>query len=146
MDLFAEHVDVWAAPIADRPGALAAVLGALRDARLNPQSIIARRTPEHGGNAVVFIWPLEGDREIAAASQIGFNLSRSMHAVRAVGPYRTGLAAELTQMAADAGINLHGFSSSVIGSRFVAYFAADSIEDASRLVEMLGGTALARAA
>lgn len=146
MDLFVEHVDVWVAPIADRAGALAAVLGALRDAKLNPQTIIARRTPGHEGKAVVFIWPLEGDREIAAASQIGFDLSRSMHAVRVVGPYRAGLAAELTQMAADAGIDLHGFSSSVIGSRFVAYFATDSIGDASRLVRMLGGAALARAA
>lgn len=146
MDIFVEHVDIWAAPIPDRPGGLASVLTALRDAKCNPQSIIARRTPEHDGKGVVFVWPLETDREIAAAAQVGFNVARSMHAVRVMGRERPGVVAELTQAVADAGVDLHGFSAAVISPRFVAYFAVGSVEDANRIEATLGGMAMPKAA
>ncbi len=35
IDLIVEHVDVWAAPIEDKPGGLAVVLGTLRGAGAN---------------------------------------------------------------------------------------------------------------
>ncbi len=146
MDLFVEHVDIWAATIPDQSGALAAVLGTLRDAGANLASIIARRAPEHDGKAVVFVSPLETDREIAAASLVGFNVTHSLHAVRVMGRDRQGIAAELAQAVAQGGINLRGFSASVIGTQFVAYFALDSIGDADRVVEILTKPALAQAA
>ncbi len=146
MDLFIEHVDTWAATIPDKPGALASVLGTLRDAHANLQSIIARRNHEHGGEGVVFVSPLETDHEIRAASQVGFNVTHSVHAVRVMGRDRPGIAAELTQAVADGGINLRGFSASVIGTQFVAYFAVDSVQDADRIVEILSKPAIARAA
>jgi hypothetical protein len=46
MDLFVEYVDVWAAPIRDKSGGLADVLGSLRDAGANLQFIMARRAPD----------------------------------------------------------------------------------------------------
>jgi hypothetical protein len=139
-------VDTWAATIPDRPGALASVLATLRDAGANLQSIIARRSPEHDGKATVFVSPLEGDHEIRAASQIGVNVTPSLHAVRVLGRDRPGVAAELTQAVADAGIDLRGFSASKVGGRFVAYFAVARLEDADRIVEILSTRSLARAA
>lgn len=146
MDLFVEHVDVWAATVPDQPGALASVLGTLSDANANLQSIIARRMHEHHGAGVVYVSPLETDREIRAASQVGFNVTHSLHAVRVMGRDRPGIAARLTQTVADNGINLRGFSASVIGTQFVAYFAVDSLGDANRIVEVLSEPAFARAA
>ena len=137
MDLLVEHVDVWAASIQDKPGALATVLAELRESGANLQFIIARRAPEAPGKGVVFVTPLQGDREIAAAAQLGFNVTRTVHSVRVMGPDRRGIAAELTQKLADKGINLRGFSASVIGTQFVAYVAVDSLEDATRAVENL---------
>jgi hypothetical protein len=137
MDLFVEPVDVWAAPIQDKPGGLADVLGILRDAGANLQFIIARRTPDEPGKGVVFVTPLQGDREIAAAAQVGFNVTRTLHSVRAMGRDRPGVAAELTQKLANAGINLRGFSASVIGAQFVAYTALDSLQDANQAIEIL---------
>ena len=136
MDLFVEHVDVWAAGIEDRPGGLADVLGSLRDAGTDLQFIIARRALDDPGNGVVFVTPLQGDREIAAAAQVGFNVTRTLHSVRATGRDRPGIAAELTRKLADAGINLRGFSASVIGTQFVAYTAVDSLQDANRVIEV----------
>jgi hypothetical protein len=137
MDLLVEPVDVWAASIQDKPGALATVLAELRESGADLQFIIARRAPEAPGKGVVFVTPLQGDREIAAAAQLGFNVTRTVHSVRVMGPDRRGIAAELTRKLADKGINLRGFSASVIGTQFVAYVAVDSLEDATRAVEIL---------
>ena len=120
MDLFVERVDVWAAPIEDQPGALADALGILRDAGADLQFIVARRTPHEPGKGVMFVTPLEGDREIAAAAQVGFNVTHTLHSVRVVGRDRPGVAAELTQELADASVNLRGFSAAVIGRQFIA--------------------------
>ena len=64
---YVEHVDVWAATIEDRPGYLAHVLAELREAGADLHFIIARRA--EAGKGVVFVTPLRGDREIAAAAQ-----------------------------------------------------------------------------
>jgi len=137
MDLLVEGVEVWAATIADKSGGLAEVLASLRDAGANLQSIIARRAPDAPGKGVVFVTPLQGDREISAAAQVGFNVTRTLHSVRVMGRDRPGMAAELTQKLADAGINLRGFSASVIGTQFVAYIAVDSLQDADTAMEVL---------
>lgn len=138
MDLFVERVDVWAATIDDKPGGLAEVLAVLRDVGANLQSIIARRSPDQPGKGVLFVTPLQGDREIRTAAEVGFNVTHTLHSVRVLGHDRPGIAAELAQNLAEAGINLRGFSASVIGTQFVAYVAVDSLRDASRAIEILG--------
>lgn len=137
MDVFVQHVDVWAVTIDDKPGGLAGVLTVLKEAGANLQSIISRRAPDQPGKGVVFVTPLQGDNEIAAASVAGFNVTQTLHSVRVMGPDRQGLAAELTQKLADAGLNLRGFSASVVGTQFVAYVAVDSLADANKAIEVL---------
>ena len=137
MDLFVERVDVWAATIEDKPGGLADVLAVLRDAGANLQSVIARRAHDQPGKGVLFVTPLQSDREIRAASEVGFNVTHTLHSVQVMGRDRPGIAAELTQKLADAGINLRGFSASVISTQFVAYIAVDSLQDANRAIEVL---------
>lgn len=137
MDLLVERVDVWAATIEDRPGGLADVLAALRDAGADLQFVISRRTPEAPGKGVVFVTPLQGDREIRAAAQVGFNVTQSLHTVRVMGRDRAGIGAELTRALADAGINLRGLSASAIGPQFVAYVGVDSLEDANKAIDVL---------
>src|SRR4029450_189287 len=104
MDIIVERVDVWAANIEDKPGGLAGVLATLRDVEADLQFIIARRAPQEPGRGVVFVAPLQGDREISAAAEAGFNITQTLHSVRVVGRDRPGAAAELTQKLADGGI------------------------------------------
>ena len=54
-----------------------------------------------------------------------------------MGRDRPGIAAELTQKLAGGRINLRGFSASVIGTRFLAYAAVDSLDDANKVIEIL---------
>ncbi len=137
MELSVERVDVWAATIEDKPGGLAHVLGALRDAGVDLQFVIARRTPGSSGKGVVFVAPLQGDREIRAATQVGFNVTPSLHSVRVMGLDQLGIIAQLTQMLADGGINLRGVSAAVLGAQFIAYLAVDSLDDAERAMDIL---------
>lgn len=140
MDLLVEHVDVWAATIQDRPGGLSEVLATLRDVGANLQFVIARRAPEAPGSGVVFVTPLQGDREIRAAAQVGFNVTQSLHSIRVMGRDKPGIGAELTRKLADAGINLRGLSASAIGPQFVAYLAFDSLDDANKATDILQNT------
>lgn len=136
-DVLVESVDVWAASIEDRPGALAEVLAILHESGADLQFVIARRAPEKPGTGVVFVTPLQGDREIRAASEAGFNVTHSLHSIRVMGRDRPGVAAKLTRRLAEAGINLRGFAASVIGTQFVAYFGLDSFADADTAMEVL---------
>jgi predicted amino acid-binding ACT domain protein len=137
MDLLVERVDVWAATIQDKSGGLAEVLDALRQAGADLQFIIARRAPEKPGTGVVFVTPLQSGRELRAAAQVGFNISQSMHSIRVMGPDQPGVAAELTAKLAEGGVNLRGFSASVIGRQFVAYVAVDTQADADKAKAIL---------
>ena len=137
MDLMVELVDVWAASIPDRPGGLAGVLDPLREVGADLQFIVARRSPEKPGTGVVFVTPLQGDREIQAASETGFNVTQKLHSVRIIGANRPGVAAELTRRLSEQGINLRGFAAAVIGTQFVAYLGLDSLDDANKAIAVL---------
>ena len=138
MDLIVEHSEVWAASVEDKPGGLAGVLTVLNQAGADLQSVISRRAPDQPGKAVVFVTPLQGDAEIAAAAQVGFNVTQTLHSLRVIGLNRLGIVAELAQKLADAGINLRGFSASVLGTQFIAYAAVDSLQDARKAAAILG--------
>jgi hypothetical protein len=132
-----ERVDVWATTIDDKPGGLAKVLGALRDAGVDLQFIVARRTPEASGKGVAFVAPIEGDSAIRAAKQVGFSVTPSLHSVRVMGLDQLGIIAQLTQMLADGGINFRGVSAAVLGTQFIAYLALDSLDDAEKAIDIL---------
>ncbi len=137
MDLIVERVNVWAASIRDKVGGLAHLLAGLRDAGADLDFIIARRAPEKPGTGVAFVTPLRGDREIAAAADLGFNVTRSIHSVRIEGDNKPGVVAGFTQKLAAARINLRGLSVAVIGARFILYIGLDTAEDAVKAVSIL---------
>ena len=137
MELSVERLDVWAATIDDKPGGLAKVLGVLRNAGVDLQFIVARRTPEAPGKGVVFVAPLEGDSAIRAATQAGFSVSQSLHSIRVMGLDQLGIIAQLTQMLADGGISLRGVSAAVLGTQFIAYIAVDTLDDVEKAIDIL---------
>jgi hypothetical protein len=137
VNMIVEHVDVWAAPISDKPGGLSLILKGMQEAGADLNFIVARRTPEKPGSGVVFITPIRGDREVEAASTLGFNLTNSVDAVRVEGDDKPGITARLTGQIALTGINVRGLSVAVIGKRFMAYFGFDSTHDAETAVDII---------
>lgn len=137
MDLIVERAEVWAATIKDEPGGLAQTLDGLREAGVDLEFVLARRAAEAPGTGVVFVTPLRGDAEVAAAAELGFSATSSVHSVRVEGDNRAGRGAELTEKLAAAGVNLRGLSAAVIGTRFVLYIGLDSEAEADKAMEVL---------
>lgn len=137
MNMIVERVDVWTAGINDKPGGLAKILSGLRDAGADLDFIIARRAPDKPGKGVVFVTPLRGDAEIAAAATLGFNVTRSIQSLRVEGENKPGVAAKVTEKLAAAGINLHGFSAAVIGAKFILFIGFDTTQDAVKAASIL---------
>jgi hypothetical protein len=137
MDLIVEHEEVWAATIEDKVGALANKLSGLAEAGADLDFIIARRAPDKPGTGVVFVTPLRGDREVRAATALGFSVTSRLHAVRVEGVNEPGIVAKLTQKLAEAGINLRGLSAAVIGTRFNVHLGFDTAEDAKKAITVM---------
>jgi hypothetical protein len=131
------RADVWAASIEDRPGGLAEKLAALAEAGAQLEFVIARRASERPGTGVVFLTPLKGAAQIRAAKKAGFEKTKSLHSLRIEGPDKPGLGAKMTQVLAQAGINLRGLSAASIGPRCVVYLALDSMADATKAKRLL---------
>lgn len=138
MDLNVNKVDIWAAPIEDQSGALSDLLGSLRDADADLDFIIGRRIPGSTREGIVFVAPIEGDKQVYAAARLGFNVSESVHSVRIEGVNQEGIAAEISQALSEAGLNLRGMSAATLGDRFIMYVGLDSEVDADRAVTALG--------
>jgi len=131
------RVDIWAAGIKDTPGGLNEKLDALSAAGAQLEFVLARRAPEKRGTGVVFLAPVKGAKQIAAAKKAGFHQSKTIKAVRAEGPDKAGLGAKITAALAAKGINLRGLSALVSGRRFVMYVALDNAADAAKAAAVL---------
>ena len=140
MDLLINRVDVWAASTVDQPGGVSGILKGLYEAGADLDFVIARRAPDKPGKGVVFLTPIQGDREVEAASTLGFNLTSSVDSVRVEGDNVPGAAAGLAELIADAGINIRGFSVAVIGPRYIAYIGFDSSSDAEKAARIIQET------
>jgi hypothetical protein len=132
-----KKVEVWAGEIADRPGGLASTLAAMQAAGSNIEFVVARRAAEKPGTGVVFVTPIKGAKQKAAAQQAGLSTSEGLHSVRVEGPDRAGLGAKMTDALGAAGINLRGISAAALGRRAVSYFAFDSAADADNAIRIL---------
>ncbi len=132
-----ERVDTWVASIEDQPGSLASKLGALADAGVNLEFVIARRAAEKPGQGVVFVTPIAGASGRRAARQAGLEKTKSLHTVRIEGADRTGQGAKIAQALASKGLNLRGLSAAAIGNKFVTHIALDSAADAAKAVRTL---------
>jgi hypothetical protein len=130
--------EVWIAGIADRPGTLAKKLETLACAGAELEFVIARRSSKKPGG-VVFVTPLKGDAQLAAAKKAGFRMSKSLNSIRIEGTDKPGLGAKITRCLADKGVNLRGLSAGVIGKRFVLHLALDSAKDANKAMRVLKG-------
>jgi hypothetical protein len=129
-------VDVWAAGLQDKPGALAKKLGALAQGGANLQFVISRRM-DKGGRGVVFVTPIQGAKQVRAAKTAGFKKTPTLHSVRVQAASRRGALARIAKAIADAGINLRGCSGAAVGGDGVAHFAFDSRNDANKAMRVL---------
>ncbi len=137
MKLTASSTVLWAASIDDKPASMADKLEALLAAGARLEFVMARRAPENPGKGVVFVAPLSGVKQCRAAVNNGFIRTNSLHAIRIEGADKPGVAAKLSRAIGNAGVNLRGFSATVIGKKFLAHVAVDDVDDEKAVLKAL---------
>lgn len=123
-------VDVWAGDIRNRPGSVARVLESLANTGANLELVVARRVTENTSR--VFVAPLKGGKQFAAAADVGLIKAAGMVCIRMEGPDRPGMGAQLCRALAAADINIRGITSASQGKKFLCYFAFASEADAAK--------------
>lgn len=130
MALQIEKIKVWSTELEDRAGAVAEKLSVLADAGTNLKFVLARRQPDKPGKGLLFVYPLQGKKQEAAARKAQFSATTDLVGVRVEGTNKPGLGYRMTAAIARAGINLRGLAASVIGNKFTVFFAFDNLSDA----------------
>jgi len=137
MALKAGRYDVWTATIEDRAGGAAPVLEALAKAKINLQTVFARRLPELPGKGMLIVGPIKGKKAEKAALAAGVAKTGAMHGVRLEGSDKPGLGGKIAGALGDAGVSFRGISAHTLGRKFICDIALDSAEDAARAVKLL---------
>ena len=137
MRMDVSRVDVWAASMEDKPGALAEKLDALARADIDLEFVNARRTPEKHSKGVVFVMPIKGAKQTRAARKAGFEITTSLHGIRIATGNKPGFSADLAHIIANEEINLRAFSGASIGNRAKFYLAFDTEADAKKALRLI---------
>jgi hypothetical protein len=137
MKLNLSRVEMWAATIEDRAGGTADKLEPLAKAGVNLEFAFARRTPEQPGEGVLFVTPVKGSKAIKAAKDAGLAKSGNICALRIEGADKPGVTANMVRALAIAGVSFRALSAAAVGSKFVAYLALDTVDDAARASKAL---------
>ena len=132
-----EKVDVWSGDIRNEPGGLAAALDPLVAAGADFSFLIARRRPEDLGSGIVFLGGLRGAKQTKAALSAGLARADDLAGLRVEARDKPGLVHEILTRISSAGINLHGVSASVVGTRCVIVFAFAGTSDRDKAAQLL---------
>lgn len=139
-----QRVHVFHAEIEDKPGGISAKLKALAEGGAHLEYVYSQRSASKPGMGDLYVAPLHGNNELAAARHAGLHEVGEPIVMRVSGDDKLGLSGRLTQAWEMAGINLHGLVMSVIAGKFVGYVTFDSVADANKAATILAeiGTAV----
>ena len=141
-----DRVHVWSCEITDQPGSVSSKLAHLAHADANLEYIFTKRLPNKPGFGVLYVAPVTGAAQVRAAKAADMHEVDSPVVRRIEGDNEAGLGHHVTQQWAMAGISLQGLTMAVLGNKFVAYAAFDTVNDANRAAQIVADLTLAAAA
>jgi hypothetical protein len=141
MNLKLTRVDVWAAPIDDKPGGLALTLRAIADSGANLDYVVARRDADKPGKGLVLISPVEGREQLEHARGAGFRRATELPVLRIEGGNEPGVGAAIAKAIGDSGVNMSEFSAVAYGGRFVGHAAFDTLAELDKAEAALNSLA-----
>jgi hypothetical protein len=138
-----QRVHVFHSEIEDKPGGISAKLKKLAEAGAHLEYVYSQRSATKPGMGDLYVAPLHGNNELAAARDSGMHEVGEPIVMRVSGDDKAGLSGRLTQAWEMAGINLHGLVMSMVAGKFVGYVTFDSVGDANKAATILAelGTA-----
>jgi hypothetical protein len=132
-----ERVHIWSGEIVDEAGAMAKRLAPLAEAGANLEFIAIRPGTNKPGFGVLYVAPITGPSQVRAARLSNLSEARDAVVLRVEGDNEAGLGYRLTKQWATAGISLQSVTMAVVGSKFVAFAAFDTVGDANRAAQIL---------
>ena len=138
-----QRVHLFHAEVEDKPGGAAAKLKKLAEAGAHLEYVYSQRSITKPGMGDLYVAPIHGTGEIAAARAVGLHEVGEPIVMRVEGDDKAGLGGRVTQAWEMAGINLHGLVMSVVGGKFIGYATFDTVTDANKAATILAelGTA-----
>jgi len=138
-----QRVHLFHAEVEDKPGGIAAKLKLLAEAGAHLEYVHSERSASKPGMGDLYVAPLIGGGELAAARAAGLHEVGEPIVMRVEGDDKAGLGGRVTQAWEMAGINLHGLVMSVVGGKFIGYATFDTVADANKAATILAelGTA-----
>lgn len=137
MPLVIRRIQAWCGEIPDRPGAAAGKLAYLNEAGADLEFIFTRPNPTKIDTSVLFVAPITGEEQMAAARKAGLGPALDVAMLCVEGDTRPGISYDIMSKLAIAGINLRGLSVSCVGQRFAAYLAFDNVDTLTMAVQIL---------
>ena len=137
MALRIHRVQVWSGEIPDKPGGAAAMLERLTRAGADLEFLMTRPHRGKPDVSVLFLAPVEGQRQLEAAQVAGLDPAREVAMLCIESENRLGIGLQIMSSLAVAGINLRGISISSVGDRMAAYLAFDNEDSAQLAVQVL---------
>lgn len=132
-----QRVHVYHAEVEDKPGGISSRLKKLAEAGAHLEYIYSQRSVTKAGMGDLYVAPLQGNGELAAARAVGLHEVGEPIVMRVEGDDKSGLSGRLTQAWELAGINLHGLVMSAVGGKFIGYVTFDTVSDANKAATIL---------
>jgi hypothetical protein len=131
MGVTVKQITLWRSEVANRPGALAGMLGPLAEAGGNLKVVMGYRLPGEENRAAIEVYPVTGRKVTAAARSVGLSDS-GIPTLIVDGDDRPGLGAAIARGVAEAGINMIFLMAQVVGRRYSAIIGFESAADARK--------------
>ncbi len=143
MGVRVKQITLWRSEVANRPGALAGMLGPLAEAGADLKVVMGYRIPGGEDRAAIEVYPVTGRKVTAAAQSVGLSDSR-IPALLVDGDDRPGLGAAIARGVAEAGINMIFLMAQVVGRRYSAILGFESAGDARKAATVVRKAKAAR--
>jgi hypothetical protein len=139
MGLNMQRVQVWTGELPDRPGAAAGMLALLAKAGADLEFIFTQPADGKPGHTALFLAPIQGPSQIAAAESAGLAPARTVAMLCVRGANRLGVGHDIMFRLAVAEINLRSLSISAIGDQFAAYLVLEDLDAVTQAIQVLAG-------
>ncbi len=143
MGVRVKQITLWRSEVANRPGALAGMLGPLAEAGADLKVVMGYRIPGGEDRAAIEVYPVAGRKVTAAARSVGLSDSR-IPALLVDGDDRPGLGAAIARGVAEVGINMIFLMAQVVGRRYSAILGFESAGDARKAATVVRKAKAAR--
>lgn len=136
MPVTVKQITLWRGEVANRPGALAGVLGPLAQSGADLKVVMAYRIPGDESRAAIEIYPVTGRKASRAADEASLEDS-NIPALLVGGEDRPGLGYAIARSIAGAGINMIFLMAQVVGRRYSAIIGFETAADARKAASLV---------